>query len=108
MARTAVTITNLVKDGNVVQPAGTTLDQANGMNVATDGRLRKYLIAVTNTFAGTKAVTVRAGAAYPAGPAFQAGQGDLVINVAQNATQFIGPLSSARFVQADGSINLDF
>lgn len=63
----------------------------------------KFFIQVKNTYGAELDATVKAGV----GPL--AGQGDLVVPVAATSgEQFIGPLESARFKQADGYIYVDF
>lgn len=128
MARTTLPVTSLNPKSPTLNSAGTAVDAANGMNIplassaipsaASGDRLVLY---VTNTFAGTKTVTVRAGAGvgvlstgvgvtgYPI-PAQEGGLGDLVTGnlTASTGSAFIGPFDTARFVQPDGSINVDF
>jgi hypothetical protein len=112
MARTNLPITTLSQAG-VLQPAGTTVDQANGMNVAlassaipTASGADHLILQVSNTAAGPFNVIVRAGASVP--PAFRAGLGDLTVSVTNATTKLIGPFDPARFVQSDGSLNVDF
>jgi len=82
--------------------AGTAVDPTNGHNVA-GGRFRKLVFRINSTFAGAKTFPFKAGA-YP--PAESSGQGDLVVSL-NAVTAWIGPLESARFMQKDGSINID-
>ena len=63
------------------------------------------ILKVDNSAAGPHVVTVRKGVNPPA---FRAGIGDLAVTVTNGTTQYIGPLESARFSQADGSLLLDF
>lgn len=109
MARTAVTPRALVANGNLTGATGaTTIDATlvtNGVSV-TAAIPEQTLIRVTNTEGSTNTVTVQSGA-YP--PALAAGLGDLVVTVAATTgVQYIGPLESGRFMQADGSLWLDF
>lgn len=115
MARTNLPITNMTANGAVLNQAGTAIDATNGMNVALTstgipaaGNADRLVLYVQNTTASTKTVTVKAGASNP--PAFQSGKGDLVTgNLSANTgTAFIGPFEVARFIQSDGSINVDF
>jgi hypothetical protein len=119
MARTNLPITNLTANGAVLNSAGTTIDATNGMNIALTssgipaaGNADRLVLYVQNTTASTKTVTVKAGAntTYDNVPAFQAGKGDLTTgNLSANTgTAFIGPFEVARFVQPDGSVNVDF
>ena len=70
--------------------------------------LGEYLLEVTNTTASTKTVTIKAG---DNPPADASGVGDLVVSFgAGNVTpvvKLIGPLSSSRFIQSDGTVNVD-
>jgi hypothetical protein len=102
MARTAIPATNLVANSSVANPAGTAVDPTNGHNVAGVPLEELYLVCAF-TFAGAKNLTVKAGANPPA---LSAGQGDLVVAI-NNQTKLVGPFSSARFSQADGSLNVD-
>jgi hypothetical protein len=111
MARTNLAVTTLAQAG-LIQPAGTAIDQANGMNIpiqssAIPAAEDAYglIIQVANTFAGTKTVTIRAGVQPPA---FRNLLGDLVVSATTTSTWLIGPIEPARFAQADGSINVDF
>lgn len=103
MARDIVTSTKLSTNGANAQPAGVAINPANGTSVA-HTRSRKTIIAITNTSASTRVVTVRksTSASEPvltdyATPAIAATTGVL----------FLGPLDG-RYLQADGSIYLDF
>lgn len=114
MARTAIAVSTLpgVAAAGLVDPAGTAIDQANGMNVAlASGALpaapaaRHLFLRVNNSAAGVHVATVRAGVNPPS---FRAGIGDLAVSIPATSTKWIGPLEAARFVQADGSVNVDF
>lgn len=120
MARTNLPLSALVAEASVAlgtytglaDPAGTAIDQANGMNVslattaipAAPGA-ELLLLRVANTAASPKNVIIRAGA-YP--PAFESGKGDQNVSVTNGTTRWIGPFEYARHAQADGSINVDF
>lgn len=102
MARTAVTVTELTPNSSVADPAGTAVDPTNG-HIVSGVPLEELMLEIDSTFAGAKNFTVKAGANPPADAA---GQGDLV--VALNATvELFGPFTSARFIQADGSLHFD-
>lgn len=117
MARTNLPATTLAPNGSIAAPAGTTIDQPNGMNVtiptasipATPDLDHLFLI-VNNSAAATHNVIVRAGVGGGAtpGPAFRSAIGDLTVSIATTATRWIGPLDPSRFVQLDGSLNVDF
>lgn len=114
-ARTALTPVALVTDGGVARGAGATPDAANGNTVAFPGPFN-VLVVVTNADSASHTCTVRAGgsgvtasgaAAAPV-PFAQATVGDLVVTVANGTTQVIGPLTTDRFCQKDGSLSLDW
>ncbi|MDT3395440.1 hypothetical protein RKE29_02035 [Streptomyces sp. B1866] len=106
MATTQLSYANLVPNGNLAQPAGTTLVAAptNNMQLA-NAFPELTLFRVTNSDAGNAiTITVKAGD-YP--PALASGQGDLAVTVAASGVQLIGPLESGRFVQNDGSLMIE-
>lgn len=102
MARTAVTVTELTANSSVADPAGTALDPTNG-HIISGVPLEELMLEIDSTFAGAKNFTVKAGANPPADAA---GQGDLVVSI-NAAVRLFGPFTSARFIQADGSLWLD-
>jgi hypothetical protein len=119
MARTNLPTTTLTPNSAVLNNAGTAIDATNGMNIALTsntvpaaGGADTLVLYVQNTTASTKTVTVRAGVGGGATPgaAFRSGLGDLVTGnlTASTGTAFIGPFDVSRFVQTDGSINVDF
>lgn len=130
MARTALPLTTMTPNGAVLNQAGTAIDATNGMFITYSttgfpaaGQPDSLVLYVQNTTASTKTVTVRAGtttgggavqpgtaATYPNVPAFQSGKGDLTTGnlTATTGTAFIGPFDPARFVQQDGTLNIDF
>ena len=113
MARTNLPLTNLVANGGLTDPAGTTADQANGMNVAipttaipSGPHIDKLMLRVANTAGTAKNVIVRKGVDPPA---FRSSIGDLTVQVAATTgVKWVGPFEIARFVQADSSLNIDF
>lgn len=101
MAATALTVTNLTANtGPIADPAGATPDAVNGNSVS-GVQLEHIMIRVHNADSGSHTCTIKAGA-YP--PAESAGQGDLAVAVANGTTKWIGPLTSGRFSQKDGSL----
>jgi hypothetical protein len=119
MARTNLPLTTLTPNSAVLNSAGTAIDATNGMNIQMPttaipaaGGPDTLILYVQNTFAGTKTVTVRAGVGGGATPgqAFRSGLGDLTTGNlnASTGTAFVGPFDVARFVQLDGSVNVDF
>lgn len=119
MSRTNLPLTTLTANGAVLNNAGTAIDATNGMNIAitstgvpAPGSSDEIILYVQNSTSSTKTVTVRAGVGggATAGPAFRSGIGDLVTGnlTATTGTAFIGPFDPSRFLQTDGSINVDF
>lgn len=108
MARTAVSYSNLVPNGYLADPAGTTIDSTlvtNGVTIA-NCVPEETVIRVANTAGATKVVTIAAGA-YP--PAIAAGQGAITGTVAATTgVGTFGPFESGRVMQADGSMSVDF
>lgn len=109
MPRTAVAPRALVANGGLNGATGaTTIDATlvtNGV-VINSAEPERTLIRVTNTEASTNTVTIRAG---DNPPALAAGQGDLVVTVAASTgVQYIGPVESGRFLQNDGTLEVDF
>ena len=114
MARTALTVNTFLADSTtgILDPGTQAIDQANGMNLAlASGAMpaaptaKNVLLKVNNSAAGTQITIIRAGVNPPAN---RSGLGDLSVSLATTVTRWIGPLSSSRFAQADGSINVDF
>ncbi len=109
MPRTAVVPRALVANGGLNGATGTTtIDSTlvtNGVVIAA-AEPERTVFRVTNTEGSTNTVTVRAG---DNPPGLAAGQGDLVVTVAASTgVQYIGPVESGRFLQADGSMEIDF
>jgi hypothetical protein len=110
MARTAVPYSNLVLNSNLADPAGTATNAGTGnghvIPATQPGANADPELTVLRVVAGATGgnVTVKAGTNPPA---LAAGQGDLVVAVANSGTQWIGPFESGRFQQSDGSILVD-
>lgn len=102
MARTAIPLTNLTKDGIINEPAGTAVDPTNGHYVDCSGLTGQLVLWVNNTFAGTKVVTVKAGASPPA---FRKDLGDAALTAQASGRSFVGPVEAARFIQAPGGVD---
>ncbi len=104
MARTAVTVTTLDANTATTEPAGTTADPTND-HVISGVPCEQLLIRLANTNGTDRVATILAG---DNPPADAAGQGDLAITVpATTGVKWVGPLSSARFAQDNGDINID-
>lgn len=119
MARTNLPLTALVANSAILNQAGTAVDQVNGMNIQipttgipATGNIERLVLYVQNTGAGAQTVIVRKGVGGGATPgaAFESGKGDLTTGnlTATTGTAFVGPFEVARFLQADGSVNIDF
>lgn len=109
MARTAITPVAAVKNGGVAMAtaeSATAVDQANGMTIA-NANPEKLMLRVTNTAGAAHGVIIRAGDSLY--PAVLSGQGDLNVQVAlTSGVAYVGPFDSARFLQSDGSLHIDF
>lgn len=107
MARTNVPISNLVGNGSLADPAGTTLDATNDHVISIASvHAEELVIRVTNTHSSAHTVTVKAGGTNP--PAWRGGQGDVTANVAANTgVTWLGPFSSSRFQQAGSALYID-
>jgi hypothetical protein len=108
MTRDAVTVSTVAFNTALASPAGTTVNAANDIIITPTVPVSELLIRVTHTAAAEYDLTIVAGANPPA---FQNGQGDLVVPFAAgNVTPVIKffTVESARFQQVDGSIHLDF
>lgn len=103
MARTAVAYSNLVANGGLTQPAGTSVSSGagNGGQVAA-ARPELTILRVANASGGSGTATVLAGT-QPL--AVAAGQGNATaFTVADGASALLGPFESGRFLQSDGSL----
>jgi hypothetical protein len=99
MPRTSVPHAALAKDTSTLQVAGVAVDPANGHVLTAPPDSGHLVLDIDATFAGAKTYTVKKGVL--AG----AGLGDLVLSL--NAQRVLVPLSLYRFVQADGTIQMD-
>lgn len=103
MARTEVPYSSLVGNGALADPTPTTADATNDhvINAAVPERT---LLRVYNTAVSAKTVTIVAGD-YP--PAIASGQGGLTVSVGASGIQWLGPFESGRFLQKDGTLEVD-
>ena len=104
MARTAIAVTTLVADSSVLIPTATTISPTNNhiLTLPTGVAFAEFFLVIDATFSGAKNYTIKAGAS----PALNKGQGDLVLAL-NRVKHRAGPFTSARFMQADGSIHID-
>lgn len=105
MPRDAVAITDLSANAGVSAPAGTAISPTNGANLANYGDGDRVVVRVTNTNGTDRTVTVKEGVNPPS---VRAGLGDLAVVVPATSGVKYLVLETARFQQADGSINIDF
>lgn len=106
MPRDAVAITALVLNDSVVAAAGTAINTTNGAEIDLAGYKGQHIIVeVTNTAGSAYDVTFKAG---DNPPAFRAGLGDLVEEIAATTGDEFFVLETARFLQNDGCIYADF
>ncbi len=112
MARTAVTITTLTAEAAnafVLASAGVAIDATNSHVITPPAGCdpRELVLFVSNTTSSSKAATVKAGVNPPA---THKSAGDLTVTLADGsttATNAFVPLTGSRFMQADGTINVD-
>ena len=103
MTRTAITLNDM--DGGFAPAETATAINKTNDHVVTP--TRKNVILAIHLSAATAAdtITVKAG---DNPPAFRADIGDLVYSAAGGAAEVVlGPLETARFIQNDGTINID-
>lgn len=105
MPRDAVTITELTSGSAATTPAGTTVVVANGAAIADAKDTSRLLIRLTNTDASDRVATILAG---DDPPALRSGIGSLAITVPATTGDMVVVVESARFVQNDGAIHVDF
>lgn len=107
MARSVVTITTLAGNTWGAQPTGNDLDPTNGHVITPTCPVNELVIEITHTTASSKNVTVLAGDNPPANAQ---GAGNLVEAFgAGDSTPVVKRivLDSSRFLQNDGTINID-
>lgn len=102
MANTTVHVTTLALNTATADPTGTAIAAANTHVITPTKATSKLAIRLNNTYAGAKDFTILAG---DNPPADAAGQGNLVVNIAQDATYFV-VIEAARFLQNDGTIQI--
>lgn len=114
-ARTTLSYSSLAQNGVLNLPSSTNVDASNGMNIpvprvsspGADDSIDRLLLYVANGDTADHTCTVRGATNSPVGS--RGGSGDLTVTISHTAGGgWIGPLDSARFAQADGSVNVDF
>lgn len=96
----AIPLSPLVANSSLAGPAGTA---SGATNIVAAGASPEEVILRAVVITATTNVTVKAG---DNPPALSGGQGDLTV-ACPVGTTFLGPFTSARFVQSDGTINVD-
>jgi hypothetical protein len=107
MARVAVTVTTLTPGTAVANAAGTTADPTEDhvLTPPTGACLEEISIRFANTNGSDRVATIVAG---DTPPALSSGQGNLDITVpATSGVMWVQGLESARFLQSDGTLNID-
>jgi hypothetical protein len=97
---TAVPYSALGTNGAIADPAGTSIGAA-GTGTIANAVPEQTVLRVVNGAAATS-VVLKAGS-LPL--AIASGQGDKTVAVGANATEWIGPIESGRFLQNDGSLS---
>ena len=96
-----IAVTSLGSNNSTVGTTGTASGATNIISTANLPLEQVMLVAVVTN--ATTNVTIKAG---DSPPALSSGQGDLVKALVVG-THYIGPFTSARFMQNDGSLNVD-
>src|SRR5262249_21697412 len=103
----SLTITALVANSSVNQPATQAIDTDGTVNCPAGSLTDRLYLEVINAAAAALTVTVKAGTGDHAHTAL-----DLAVTVGATGSgsdkKLIGPLEAARFVKADGSIDVAF
>ena len=106
MADTAVHSTVLTAGTTTADPVGTTIVQANNQVVdCTAYPPEETVLRIKQTDASARIATIAAGSNPPADAA---GQGALTKSMAQNEVWWVGPLSSSRYLKANGTVVVTF
>lgn len=96
-------LSSFVPNGTLADPAGTVTGSGNNsVTTSGNGVMPEEIVLRVVTATATTNVTIKAGA-YP--PALSAGQGDLTF-ACTVGTAWLGPFTGARFLQADGTLNV--
>lgn len=110
MARTAFAPLPAVKNSGEAETSAT-IDQANGMVIA-GADPEKTVLRVSNTGTAGNVIVRAAATGAAAGvlnAAWMRGQGDITVAVAATTgVSYLGPFDSAKVLQADGSMYVDF
>lgn len=106
----ALTLTSLLANSSVTQPAVNTIDTNGTVPLPSGPEIERVILEVINTDDAALTVTVKAGD--PDAGAVRGAIGDLSVSLPASGTagdkKIIGPFESARFLQSGGSINVQF
>jgi len=105
-----LTVNTLTRDAAIQKPAVQTVDTNGTINIPGLGSETTHLwLDLVNAAAQAITVTAKAGVNPPA---MRTGIGDLAVTCAATgsgaASQILGPFEPARFVKADGSMDINF
>ncbi len=105
----SITVTALSKNAGTNQPSTQAIDSNGTVPITVGAPMDRLILEIINlTTSNALVATVKAGANPPSLDA----RGDLAITLSQTGTagdkQIIGPFDSARFLQADGTVNVQF
>jgi hypothetical protein len=108
MARTALTVTSIPADtATVVTSVFAAGDVVNDNVIPTGTTSGNIIVYVKNGDAAPQTVTFLAGDGGDVGPAWRSILGDLTMTVAAAGEQVLHMTDTARFLQSDGTINVD-
>ncbi|MBS1797454.1 MAG: hypothetical protein JSS81_26765 [Acidobacteria bacterium] len=98
-----LTVNELSANAAVAQPAAQSIDTNGTLNCPVKSLTDRLMIELVNNDDAACTVTLKAGTGVQAHTAR-----DLAVSIGVGAAKVIGPLESARFVKADGSIDVQF
>jgi hypothetical protein len=105
-----LTVTDLVANGSVTQPAAQAIDTNGTVPLEAEGALDRTILEVINADDAALTVTIKAGA--EGAGAGRAGLGDMAVALAATGgagdKKIIGPFEGARFQQAGGAMSVAF
>ena len=112
MAKAALAYNNLVSNSNLADPTGTAsvAGAGNGFSIPDVSPNRRQslpeftLLRVANASGGSGTISVLPSTNPPN---VAGGQGALTVTVANSTTQWVGPFESNRFIQSDGSLQVE-
>ena len=104
-----LTVTDLVANAGLAQPLGDTIDSDGTVPVLAGdlaGATDRLVLHITNTDAVNKLNVTVVHGQNP--PAVRESLGSLTVQLVASGVALIGPLESARFLQADGTLDVAF